>query len=96
MMDAGTFLLIILYILGAVLLVTLIILVIKMINTITRVNNMLDEVDKRITKFDRMFKIADIITDNMALISDKIVDGVSDFIRNIFSRKKRKEESIDE
>ena len=57
---------------------------------------MLDEVDKRITKFDRMFKIADIITDNMALVSDKIVDGVSDFIRNIFSRKKRKEKSIDE
>ena len=43
-----------------------------------------------------MFRLADIVTDNMALISDKLVDGISDFIRNIFNKRKRKEESIDE
>ena len=37
-----------------------------------------------------------IITDNMALVSDKLVDGISGLIRNLFSRKKGKEESIDE
>lgn len=95
MIDATTFLTIILCLLGSILLVTLIILVVKLINTITRVNNMLDEVDKRVEKFDRIFRVADIITDNMALVSDKVVDGISDFIRNIF-RKKRKEEIIDE
>lgn len=96
MIDATTFLSILLCILGSILLVALIILVIKLINTITRVNNMLDEVDRRVEKFDRVFRVADVITDNMALVSDKLVDGISDFIRNIFSRKKRKEEIVDE
>ena len=92
MIDAVTFLSIILSLLGSILLIVLIILVVKMINTVTRVNNLLDEFDKKVEKFDHIFRFADIITDNMALVSDKIVDGISDFIRNIFNRKKRKEE----
>ena len=96
MIDTTTFLTIILSILGSVLLVTLIILVVKLINTVTRVNNMLDEVDKRVEKFDHVFRVADIITDNMALVSDKLVDAISGLIRNIFKRKKGKEENIDE
>ena len=96
MIDTTTFLTIILSILGSVLLVTLIILVVKLINTVTRVNNMLDEVDKRVEKFDHVFRVADIITDNMALVSDKLVDAISGLIRNIFKGKKGKEENIDE
>ena len=92
MIDVNAFLSIVLYILGSILLVALIVLVFKLINTIGRVNAMLDEVDKRVQKFDRIFRVADIVTDNMALLSDKVVDGLSGFIRNIFSRKKRKEE----
>lgn len=96
MIDASTFLGIILYTLGSILLVALIVLVIKLINTINRVNLLLDEVDKRIEKFERIFRVADIVTDNMALVSDKVVDGISGLIRNIFKRGKRKEEDIDE
>ncbi len=96
MIDANAFLTMILCILGSILLVTLIVLAVKLINTVTRVNNMLDEVDKRVEKFDRIFRVADVITDNMALVSDKVVDGISDFIRNIFNRRKRKEEKINE
>ena len=96
MIDINTFLTMILYMLGSVLLVVLIVLSLKLINTINRVNSILDEVDKRVEKIDKMFRLADIVTDNMALISDKLVDGISDFIRNIFNKRKRKEESIDE
>ena len=96
MIDAGAFLSIILYILGAILLVTLIVLVLKLINTMSRIENMLDEVDKRVAKFDRIFRVADIFTDNMALVSDKVVDGISGLIRNVFNRKKRKEDDSDE
>ena len=96
MIDATTFLTIILCLLGSVLIVALIVLVIKLINTVTRVNNLLDELDKKVEKFDHVFRFADIITDNMALVSDKLVDTISDFIRNVFSRKKRKEEIEDE
>lgn len=96
MIDASAFLGIILYTLGSILLVALIVLVIKLINTINRVNLLLDEVDKRIEKFERIFRVADIVTDNMALVSDKVVDGISGFIRNIFKGRKRKEEDLDE
>ncbi len=96
MIDASTFLLIILYILGSVLLVALIVLVLKLINTITRINLMIDEVDKRVAKFDRIFRVADVLTDNMALVSDKLVDGISGMIRNVFKRKKGKEDDINE
>ena len=96
MIDANAFLGIILYTLGSILLVALIVLVIKLINTINRVNEVLDEVDKRVAKFERIFRVTDIITDNMALVSDKLVDGISGFVRNVFQRKKRKEEDIDE
>ena len=96
MIDASTFLLIVLYILGSILLVALIVLVLKLINTITRINLMIDEVDKRVAKFDRIFRVADVVTDNMALVSDKLVDGISGIIRNVFKRKKGKEEDINE
>lgn len=96
MIDANTFFTIILSILGSILLIMLIVLTYKLINTITRINNLLNEVDKRVEKFDRIFKVADLVTDNMALVSDKIVDGVSGFIRNIANKRKGKEEMKDE
>ena len=96
MIDASAFLSIILYILGSILLIALIVLVLKLINAVTRIENMLDEVDKRVAKFDRIFRVADVVTDNMAIFSDKIVDGISGLIRNVFSRKKRKEDDSNE
>ena len=96
MIDAAVFFQMILYILGSILLVALIVLVIKLINTVNRVNNILDEVDKRVEKFDRIFRLADVVTDNMALVSDKVVDGISNLIRNVFYRKKGKEEDKNE
>lgn len=97
MIDVSTFLLMILCILGSILLVILIILAIKLINTVNRINGMMDELDNKLMKFDKVFRIVDIATDNMALISDKVVDGVSTVIRKIFYRKeKRKGEENNE
>ena len=76
-----------LYILGAILLVCLIVLVIRFISTVNRVNEILDNVDNKIAKLDKAFNIVDVITDNMALISDKLVDGVSNLIRRLFNKK---------
>ena len=95
MVDINTFLLMMLYILGAILLVCLIILIIKFISTVNRVNGILDDVDNKIAKLDKAFNIVDAITDNMALISDKLVDSISGLIRWIFSKKQiRKEDEI--
>ena len=77
----------ILYILGSILLVCLIVFVIKLISTLNRVNGILDDVDNKMAKLDKAFRIVDIVTDNMAMVSDRLVDGISGFIRKIFNKK---------
>lgn len=97
MIDINTFLMMVICILGSILLVFSIILVVKLIHTVDRLNGMIDEVSNKMIKFDKMFRIVDIVTDNMAMISDKIVDGISNCIRKIFYRKNNgKEEDINE
>ena len=88
MIDVNTFLLMMLYVLGSILLVTLIVLVIKLISTVNRVNGILDEVDNKIAKLDKALRIVDVVTDNMAMLSDKLVDGVTNMIRKVLGRKK--------
>ena len=95
MVDVNTFLLMIVYSLCAVLLVCLIVFVIKLVSTVNRVNGILDEVDNKMAKLDKAFHVVDVVTDNMAMISDRLVDSMTNFIRKLFSRKKvRKEEEI--
>ncbi len=91
-MDATAFLLLLLYILGSILLVVLIILGIKLINIVNRLNTIMDEINVKLQKADRMLRIVDIVTDNMALMSDKIVDGLSNVIRKFFKKKEREDE----
>ena len=87
MVDINTFLMMILYILGSILLVCLIVFVIKLISTLNRVNGILDDVDNKMAKLDKAFRIVDVVNDNMAMVSDRLVDGISGFIRKIFNKK---------
>lgn len=97
MIDINTFLVMLMYILGSVLIVASIILVLKLISTVDRLNGIMDEITIKINKFDKAFRIVDVVTDNMALISDKLVDGLSYFIRKIFNKNnKGKEEETNE
>ena len=97
MIDAEVFMNIMLSSLGSILLISLIILSVKLINIADKFNKMLDEVNNKGAKFDNLFNIIDIVTDNMALISDKIVDGISNLIKKVFVKKdERKEEYVDE
>ena len=86
----------ILYILGAILLVVLIILGIKLINTINKVDNIIGQVEEKVDKVNKMLGIVDVVTDNLALVSDKIVDSISNILKKLFVKDKRKEEDIDE
>lgn len=96
MIDVNTFLLMLLYILGMVLLIILIILGIKLIGTVSKIDNIIDELEIRLGKMDKMFSAVDIVTDSMALISDKIVDAICYFLKKIFTRDKGKEEDTNE
>lgn len=96
MIDINTFLLMIVYILCSVLLVCSIVFVIKLISTVNRVNGILDDVDNKIAKLDKAFNVVDTITDSMALISDRVVDVLSNLIRKLFNRNRKEEEISNE
>lgn len=87
---------VILYILGSILLIILIILGIKLIITMNKIENVVDDINVKVNKLNGIFTIIDLTTDKLALFSDKIIDGISTIVRKVFSRKKRKDDKIDE
>lgn len=87
---------VILYILGSILLIVLIILGIKLIITMNKIENVVDDINVKVNKLNGLFSIIDVTTDRLALLSDKVVDGISSLLRKIFSKKKRKEDDTDE
>ena len=95
-MEATELLLILLYVLGSILLVVLIILGIKLINTMNKINVVVDDINKKVSSLDGLFSVVDMATDKLALLSDRMVDGITFLIKKIFSHKKRKEDEIDE
>ncbi len=87
---------VLLYILGSILLIVLIILGIKLIITMNKIENVVDDINVKVNKLNGLFSIIDLTTDKLALLSDKLVDGISSLVRKVFSRKKRKDDEIDE
>lgn len=98
MVDVNTFLLMMLYILGSILLVVLIVLGIKLIFTINKIDAMVDDINGKVSKLNNLFQIIDTTTDKLALVSDKVVDVISLLVRKIFIRDKKngKESEEDE
>ena len=85
---------VILYTLGAILLIVLIILCLKVIGTLKKVDKVVDDVENKVGKLDGVFSIIDKSTDAGSLVSDKIIDVVSSAVMKIFSRKKNKKEEV--
>ena len=86
---------IILYVLGAVLLVALIVLTIKLIYTVERVNVLLDGVERKMKTLDKIFGAVDNMADAFAALSDKVVDGIAGIISKVFGRKKKRNKNIE-
>ncbi len=95
MVDINSFFTMILFVLGSILLVVLIVLGIKLINTIGRLDKVLDEVDVKLKSLEKVFGVVDVVTDGMALVSDKVVDGIMFAIKKVFKKNKGKEDDLD-
>lgn len=80
---------IILYLLGSILLGTLIVLSVKLIKSIDRINLLLDSVEQKMKTVDQVFGVIDKAADSFALLSDKLVDGLSGIISKLFTRKNK-------
>ena len=84
-----TFLQIILYVLGAVLLVTLIVLAIKLVYSVNRINSILDSVERKMRTVDKAFNAIDRVVDSLSIASDRIVDKVASLVGRVFNGKRK-------
>ena len=86
----------VLYILGAVLLVTLIILCVKLIHTVDKTNMILDDAYNKTKSLNGIFNAIDSITDTLSSISDTIVNALSGTLGKLFTKNKKKDEDDDD
>lgn len=84
-----------LYILGSTLLIVLIILGIKLIITMNKIENVVDDINVKVDKLNGLFNIIDYTTDKLAIVSDKMVEGVSYVLKNMFFKKNKNKEEKD-
>lgn len=83
----NTVLPIVLYVLGAILLIVLIILGIKMLGTIKRVDAILDDVEQKSLKIDGVFDLVANTTDTLSAVSSKVFDFLIGFVTGLFNKK---------
>lgn len=82
---------IILYLLGAVLLVILIILGIKLIHTVDKTNMILDDAYNKTKSLNGIFSAIDSVTDTLSSISDSLVGVVSSVVSRVLPKRKKKD-----
>ena len=87
---------IVLYLLGALLLVLLIILCFKLIHTIDKTNKILDDAYNKTKSLNGIFDAIDSITDTLSSISDTMVGAVTSAIGKLFMRKKKENNNNEE
>ena len=87
---------IILYILGAILLVVLIVLAFRLMKTLTKLDEVIDDINMKSKKLNGVFDIIDSAADTVSFISDHFANSISNMFSNVFGwmkrRKKRKKE----
>ena len=88
---------VLLSILGSILLVVLIILGIKLIQTIDKANAILDDLEEKSKSLNGLFAVVDNISNGIAIVGDRVVDGVAGMVSSFFhKRKKRKTKKEEE
>ena len=84
-------LVILLYVLGAILLVVLIILGIKLIIALDKIEKVADNINNKVDSLNGLFSVIDFTTDKISVFGDKIVEGVNYLVQKVFNRKKEEE-----
>jgi len=93
MIDLNEFLVILLYISLIVLIIIFIVLGINLIKTLKKIDNVIDDVNGKMSKVDGVFDIIDKTTDYASSISDKIIGAISGFVNALLRKKKGNDEN---
>lgn len=87
-MELSTALPIVIYFLLIVLLIILIIIGIKLIITMNKVEQIITDVKNKLSTFDKLFNIVDIIGNRFSILTDTVVSFITNSIMKIVNRKK--------
>ncbi len=86
---------IILYFLGAVLLVVLIMLVVKLIDTVEKTNFLLDNITAKAQSLDGLFDAIDSVGETISSVNFRLISTVTNIFEKIFHKKKKKKKKIE-
>lgn len=78
---------VILYILGAILLVALIVLTIKCTITVHKIDKVVDNITEKVTALDGLFSIINVVSNKFTFITETIVNVAGSLIEKITKRK---------
>ena len=84
----------ILYVVAIVLLIVLIVFCVKLLKTLNKINNIVDDVDKKVKSLDGIFSVIDFCTDKISLMTNKLVDRLTNLVIG-FGKKKYNDEKED-
>ena len=87
---------VVIYLLLSVLLVVGIVIGIKLIFTMSKIDELLDDITKKVKTLDRVFNIIDYTTDKVSMISDTVVNFVTSKLKKIIRFKKSNDDEEDE
>ena len=66
-----------------------IVLAIKCLIALDKVEKVVDNVNDKIKALDGLFHIIDTTTDKIVVITDKVVEGITSMVSNVFTTKKK-------
>lgn len=84
------------YVLLIILLIIGIILGVRLINAMDKVDEVLNNVQKKVNSLNGLFSVIDFTTDKISAFSDRVVDTISTFITRIGHKKSKKERSLED
>ena len=91
-MDVNTFLSVLLYTAGIVLIIVFIIVGIKLIAVLDKVNRIADNVEEKVNSFNDAITTISKVADGFANISSSVVFGLSTVVSKLFNKKMKEEE----
>ena len=56
-----------------------------------KIENVVDDINKKVKSLDGLFSIIDMTTDKLAMLSDRFVDVTSSLMKRLFKRKEKDE-----
>ena len=89
---ASQMMLIMLYLFLSILVIVTIVFIYKLTMTLDKANTLLDDVYGKVRKLDNLFDVIDKSADTINMVTNKVSDGILNFVFRIFKRRRKDED----